>query len=97
MVSDIVLTRPLPTELKESVGAYVGCIAGAVLKSEYLSAIKDAGFRGVEIMEETDFPLDYAEDVPGAVETIAELGMSVAEVKKAAGSIVSIKVQGRKT
>jgi SAM-dependent methyltransferase len=96
MVSDIVLTKPLPAELKESVGAYVGCIAGAVLKGEYLSAIKVAGFRNVEIMEEADFPLDYAEDVPGVSEMLADLGMSFEEVKKASSSIVSIKVRGEK-
>jgi len=96
MVSDIVLTRPLPMELKESVGAYVGCIAGAVSKDEYLAAINGAGFKNVKITDESDFPLDYAEDIPGVKETIADLGMSVAEVKTAAGSIVSIKVRGEK-
>lgn len=96
MVSDIVLTRPLPPELKESVGAYVGCIAGAVSKGEYLAAINAAGFKNVKIIGESDFPLDYAEDIPGVLETIAELGMSATEVKKAAGSIVSIRVYGEK-
>jgi arsenite methyltransferase len=96
MVSDIVLTRPLPAELKESVGAYVGCIAGAVSKSEYLAAINAAGFKDVRITDETDFPLDHAEDFPGVAETLDGLGMSFEEVKKAAGSIASIKVCGEK-
>ncbi len=32
MVSDIVLTKPLPAALKNSIEAYVGCVAGASLK-----------------------------------------------------------------
>ena len=44
MVSDIVLLKELPEEIKNSVAAYVGCIAGATTKKEYLEAIQAAGF-----------------------------------------------------
>jgi SAM-dependent methyltransferase len=40
MVSDIVLLKDLPEEIKNSVAAYVGCIAGATTKEEYLKAVK---------------------------------------------------------
>jgi arsenite methyltransferase len=96
MVSDIVLTRELPEELKKSVAAYVGCIAGAVSKEEYLGIIKKAGFTDVKVVEESPFPLDYVED-PAVKEVVEGLGMTKEEVKKAAGSVVSIKVHGRKT
>ena len=43
MISDIVLLMPLPGSLKYSLEAYVGCVAGATMKDEYLSAIKNAG------------------------------------------------------
>ncbi len=36
VVSDIVLRRELPQEIRDSVSAYVGCISGAVLVDEYL-------------------------------------------------------------
>ena len=45
MVSDIVLLKPLPEEIKNSVFAYIGCLAGAVTKNEYLGAIQEAGFQ----------------------------------------------------
>jgi arsenite methyltransferase len=51
-VSDLVLERPLPPEIRDSIEAYVGCIAGASLKEEYLKLIRDAGFQSVEIARE---------------------------------------------
>lgn len=50
MVSDIVLTKPLPESVQQSIAAWTGCIAGASLKKEYLEAIRNAGFRNVEIL-----------------------------------------------
>ncbi|GAH03871.1 unnamed protein product, partial [marine sediment metagenome] len=44
MVSDIVLTKELPDFIKNNVSAYVGCISGAIVKYDYLNAIKKAGF-----------------------------------------------------
>jgi arsenite methyltransferase len=52
LLSDLVLEQPLPPEIKESTEAYVGCIAGASLRGEYLSMIRDAGFQGVEVVAE---------------------------------------------
>ena len=48
-VSDIVLLRPLPEELARSVSAYVGCIAGASLLTDYLATALDAGLRDLSI------------------------------------------------
>ena len=52
LLSDLVLDRPLPPETKASTEAYVGCIAGASLRSEYLEMIRDAGFEAVEVVAE---------------------------------------------
>lgn len=43
-VSDIVLTKPLPAAVAKNLAAYVGCIAGAALKDDYLTMMRDAGF-----------------------------------------------------
>ena len=45
MVSDIVLLRELPEEIRNSVAAYTACVAGAETKESYLGAIRKAGFR----------------------------------------------------
>ena len=52
LLSDLVLEQPLPAETRESIEAYVGCIAGASLRGEYLQLIRDAGFTGVEVVRE---------------------------------------------
>ena len=43
-VSDIVLTKPLPAVVTKNLAAYVGCIAGAAQKDEYLAMMREAGF-----------------------------------------------------
>lgn len=50
-VSDIALKKPLPAEIGNDLMAYVGCIGGAILISEYQQQLKDAGFAHVEIMD----------------------------------------------
>lgn len=50
-VSDIVLKRPLPPELGDSVMAYVGCIAGAITIDEYKSGLQEAGLSHVEVID----------------------------------------------
>jgi len=55
MVSDLVLKKELPKDIKESVEAYASCIAGACLKEEYISHIKEAGFTGVRLLKDADY------------------------------------------
>jgi arsenite methyltransferase len=50
-VSDIALRRPLPAALASSIAAYVGCIAGALLISDYESGLKRAGFEHVQVID----------------------------------------------
>jgi arsenite methyltransferase len=50
-VSDITLKRPLPAELAADIAAYVGCIAGALLASEYESMLREAGFQHVLVQD----------------------------------------------
>ena len=54
MVSDIVLTKDLPRAVVENVEAYTGCVSGAVLVTDYLDAIKRAGFDGVTVVSSAD-------------------------------------------
>lgn len=96
MVSDIVLTNKLPDSVKDSVAAYIGCIAGATMKNEYVEAIKAAGFRQVSIVDETSFAADYSANDP-IVQTLAnDAGISHSELKKLGSSIRSIRIQAAK-
>jgi ubiquinone/menaquinone biosynthesis C-methylase UbiE len=74
MVSDLVLAKELPEAVKNSVEAYVGCIAGAIMKDEYLHLIETAGFGKVTVVSESAYPIDAMfegfESVGGAVMSI---------------------------
>ena len=82
MVSDIVLLKPLSGDVKDSLDAYIGCVAGASLKNDYLKSIEKAGFKDIEIVEETLFNVrDYLENTLPGIDAI---------------EVVSIKVSARK-
>lgn len=59
MVSDMVLLRELPDEVRESSEAYISCIAGAILKDAYIAGIEKAGFTEIELVDETTVSIDY--------------------------------------
>lgn len=40
MVSDLVLMKELPRTIQDSIEAYIGCLSGAIMKDEYLEAIR---------------------------------------------------------
>lgn len=58
-ISDIVLDGELPAAIKESVEAYVGCVAGALQKTDYLDLIKKAGFSWIDISKELNYGSIY--------------------------------------
>jgi ubiquinone/menaquinone biosynthesis C-methylase UbiE len=96
MVSDIVLKKDLPEEIRNSVAAYTACVAGAVRKEKYLDCIRAAGFQETEVLAETNYPLDIAVSDPTAKAIVETLG-SAAQARELASSITSIKVSAKKS
>jgi len=94
MVSDITLLKELPDFIRDSMAAYVGCISGALMKDEYLEAIREAGFGEVRVIDETVFSIDCMANDPTAKAIINK--MPTEKVGDIANSVVSIKVQGMK-
>lgn len=84
LVSDLVLTRQLGAEARKNVDLYVGCVAGASLKQEYLDMMRDAGFRDVEVVSEGRYTVGTDTLPEGSAE------------REAFDSVVSIKVRARK-
>ncbi len=80
MVSDLVLAKELPSAIKKSVEAYVGCLAGAIKKGEYLKLITMAGFRDIKVISESSYPVDAMFD----------------SLEAAQDAVVSIKVSATK-
>ncbi len=48
-LSDIVTDGPLPQEIKDSLSAWAGCVAGALDVKEYIADLEAAGFSKVDI------------------------------------------------
>jgi SAM-dependent methyltransferase len=48
-VSDVVVHGDVPAEVRQNVLLWVGCIAGALQDTEYISKLGDAGFEAIEI------------------------------------------------
>jgi N-acetylglutamate synthase-like GNAT family acetyltransferase/SAM-dependent methyltransferase len=49
-VSDIVLVRPLPLSVQQSLAAWAGCVAGALERDDYRRKLAAAGFAGIEMV-----------------------------------------------
>jgi SAM-dependent methyltransferase len=97
MVSDLVLERPLPEAISQDLDAYGACIAGALLRADYLAAIEAAGFEAVSVVGERRYGLDMysPELMEAARRRYPELGPEALE--DAAGAVLSIQVQATKT
>ncbi len=96
MVSDIVLLAELPDFIKESVAAYVGCLSGAMLKDDYLDAVKSAGFKDIKVIEETNFPIESMANDPTAQVIMKEMKITPEKVKEIGQAVLSVKVQAVK-
>ncbi len=96
MVSDLVLIKELPPSVRESVEAYVGCLAGAVFKNDYLEFIKKAGFEKVKVVGETYYPVEaMANDATAHIVKSSPM-VSQKDLKETAHSVASIKVSAEK-
>jgi len=96
MVSDIVLLKELPEEIKNSVAAYISCIAGATTKKEYLKEIQEAGFKETKVQGEAAFPTEFLVNDPTVREVAKNLKLSRKKAEDLANSVVSIKVSAIK-
>lgn len=71
MIADIVLLEELPASIESSPEAYLGCLAGAVPKKEYLARIREVGFEEVKVAGEARHGLEC---LPVDPPTFAERG-----------------------
>jgi SAM-dependent methyltransferase len=106
-VSDIVLLRALPEALMRDVSAYVGCISGASLLTDYLSMALGAGLRDLSIPriahgEELvkvlapESAADGGASCCGSRSPCSSLKSPSQLVREAAAAVASIKLHGKK-
>lgn len=84
LLSDLVLTRALSPELHRHAALYVGCVAGAALRDDYLQLIRDAGFVDVTIVAESGYTVGMESLAEGAAE------------RDAFSAVASVKVRASK-
>jgi arsenite methyltransferase len=84
VVSDLVLTRPLPPALQQRVDLLVGCVAGASLRDDYLRMMREAGFTNVEIAAESGYDVGLPSVAEGS------------EEREAFAAVRSVKVRATK-
>ncbi len=80
IVSDIVLNRPLAESAAGDADLYAACIAGALLRQDYLAAAQAAGFQTVEILSDHTYQAASACDDPitsGVSDTLAGVAASI--------------------
>lgn len=86
IVSDIVLNREIPGDVKSDENLYTACIAGALKRQDYFAAIKSAGFPDIEILADDVRSIEDAR-----VDPIA--GPLAAQLAKAASSVTLLAVK----
>ncbi len=96
MVSDMVLLKELPDDVKNSIEAYVSCVGGAIMKTEYLDAVKTAGFQDVKVMDEAIYPLETITNDSTVKTIIKKTGITTQKLNELSNSVASIKVYGQK-
>ncbi|MDO9508915.1 MAG: arsenite methyltransferase [Thermovirgaceae bacterium] len=71
-VSDVVFLRPIPEDIRTSIDAWAGCVAGALGKDEYAEKLKKAGFTEIKVSPTKIYAFtpeqleDMFPDLPGA-------------------------------
>jgi arsenite methyltransferase len=60
-VSDVVVKGDVPAEIRKNIELWVGCVAGALKDSEYVSKLKAAGFEDVTIEPTRVYKVEDAE------------------------------------
>jgi SAM-dependent methyltransferase len=91
-VSDVVLLKELPEFVKSSTEAYIGCLAGAIMKDDYLDIIKSIGFRDVRVVAESRFPVESLISERSGCSTPTDPAITPEQQKKVADSVLSIKI-----
>lgn len=96
MVSDIVLVEDLPKAMQKSAAAYIGCIAGAVLKGDYINYVKKAGFQDVQIVDEKCFGNEYGSHQQIVEDMLQNNMLSKNDLRRLERAVRSIRVSARK-
>jgi arsenite methyltransferase len=86
------LKKPLPKIVRESVEADVACLAGTLVKEDYLGAVREAGFADVQVVSEKVFPAELVLEDSLAPEIIKKLNIPQKELMEHVSPVVSLSI-----
>ena len=92
-ISDIALKEELPEKIRNSIKAYVGCIAGAELIDDYKRIVEASGFQDVRIQIKTSSSCGSPHSKDPLVKAVLE---SIGEGESLLDKVASIYVEGHK-
>lgn len=89
-VSDVVLSGGLPVSLRKDAEMYAGCVSGALQIENYLSIIKNTGFRDMVVHKQKEIKIPDESLLKSMTE------QELADFKKSEKGIYSITVSAKK-
>ena len=89
-VSDIVMRRPLPDQLRRNMELWAGCIAGALDEATFTSQLTEAGFTDVSIEVTRAYSIDDIRDV------LTDAGQATQAAEQADGAFASAFIRATK-
>ena len=89
-VSDVVVRGPVPAEIRRSIELWVGCVAGAMEESEYVSKLERQGFTAVSVEPTRIY------DISEAREFLRAQGVDADAADEADGKFMSAFVRATK-
>jgi arsenite methyltransferase len=92
-VSDIVIRRQLPEAVRKSMELWTGCVAGALLESEYVEKLHAAGFTDVEVVPTRIYTKEDASQMASSSSCGVDLSAALADLD---GAVMSAFVRARK-
>lgn len=94
VVSDIVLDGPLPETLAKDILSYVGCVAGAAPRREYLALVEASGLGEIEVLSDVDYLAGLAAAAPEEAASLLERTGTPRQAVE--GKVRSITLRARK-
>ena len=92
-VSDIVVEGELPEAVRLDMEAYVGCVAGALERTDYLGRLVRAGFTNASIEPTRRYSFD---DLPTSCCSAETAALSDSEKRELAGQVMSAFIRAEK-
>lgn len=90
-VSDVVRLRDVPDDVKKNMELWIGCVAGALQKDDYVAKLKAAGFTDVEVEVTREYRAAEAQSF------LEHSGLNVEEyAKKVDGAFISAFIRAKK-